>query len=249
MNSPVILLTGASRGLGAAIAKILSARGAALVLNARDESALDALAAEIHAAEVVAGDIANPETASRMVEAARARFGRIDSIINNAAVIEPIAPIANADSSAWLRHFQINLIGAVNLTKAALPALRETRGRVVNVSSGAAVSAMRGWGAYCASKAALNHFTRVLAAEEPDITALAVRPGIVDTPMQATLREKGRGNMPEEDYARFLHYYEAGMLMPPEIPGKAIAALALFAPHAWSGEFLSWDDARVKNLE
>lgn len=248
MDSLVVLLTGASRGIGAATAKILASRGASLVLNARDEAALTRLAEEIGNALVVAGDIAETETARRMVESARQRFGRVDSVIHNAAIIEPIAPIAEAESDAWMRHFQVNVIGGVNLIRFALPFLREREGRAILVSSGAAVHPMRGWGAYCASKAAVNHLTRVLAAEEPRVTAIAFRPGIVDTPMQATLREKGRGKMPPEEYARFVQYYESGMLMPPEVPGAALASLALAAPREWSGEFLSWDDEKVQAL-
>jgi NAD(P)-dependent dehydrogenase (short-subunit alcohol dehydrogenase family) len=177
-----------------------------------------------------------------------AHFGRIDGVINNAGIVEPIAAVAVGDSAGWERNLMINLLAPMQLVQTALPYLRESEGRVINVSSGAAVNAVSGWAVYCAAKAGLNHFTRVLAKEEPVITALAVRPGIVDTEMQATIRREGERGMPAGDHQRFVGYHEGGELLPPERPGRALAALALFAPVAWSGEFLAWDEERVEAL-
>jgi NAD(P)-dependent dehydrogenase (short-subunit alcohol dehydrogenase family) len=134
------------------------------------------------------------------------------------------------------------------LTQAALPHLRLGAGRVINVSSGAAVNATPGWAAYCAAKAALNQFTSVLAAEESTLTAIAFRPGIVDTEMQATIRREGSTSMSSTDYARFVQYHEQGELLPPQVPGVALAVLALHAPPQWSGAFLSWDEEKVQAL-
>jgi NAD(P)-dependent dehydrogenase (short-subunit alcohol dehydrogenase family) len=110
------------------------------------------------------------------------------------------------------------------------------------------VNVIGGWGAYSAAKAAINHLTHILASEEPDITVLALRPGIVNTGMQAAIREKGKSRMAEENYRWLNQMYEQGRLLPPEAPGRAIACLALFAPHEWSGEVVRWDDARVQEL-
>jgi NAD(P)-dependent dehydrogenase (short-subunit alcohol dehydrogenase family) len=114
------------------------------------------------------------------------------------------------------------------LTQAALPYLRQHRGRVINVSSGAATYAIPGWGAYCTAKGALNQFNRVLSIEEEMVTAVAVRPGVIDTDMQAIIRQMGAVGMPESAYQRFVQMREAGELLPPEAPGGAIAVLALF---------------------
>jgi NAD(P)-dependent dehydrogenase (short-subunit alcohol dehydrogenase family) len=84
--------------------------------------------------------------------------------------------------------------------------------------------------------------------EEKEITAIAVRPGVVDTDMQAAIRQDGRRGMPEETHARFTGYHESGQLLPPEAPGRALAALALYALREWSGQFLSWDERRVREL-
>jgi NAD(P)-dependent dehydrogenase (short-subunit alcohol dehydrogenase family) len=238
--------------LGAAAARIAAELGANVLLTARSADDLEEVAKSIEAAGgqamFVAGDLAEGGTAEAVVRAAMERFGRIDGVINNAGVIEPIGPIAEAEMGAWAQNLAVNLLGPVQLIQAALPYLRASEGRVINVSSGAAVSVIRGWGAYCAAKAALNHFTRVLAKEEPAIMALAVRPGIVDTEMQATIRREGERGMPAADHQRFMGYHEEGQLLPAERPGRALAVLALYAPRAWSGEFIAWDEERVQAL-
>lgn len=252
MSAPTILITGASRGLGAATAEILGKNNVNIVLNARSINDLEAIASRVDPGGkrvlVAAGDAARMEDCRDVVQRTIDRFGALDGLINNAGVLQPIAPMADADPQEWTNNLAVNLLGPFYLTHYALPYLRRSRGRVINVSSGAAVNAMHGWSAYCAAKAALNHLTRVLAVEEPDIVALAVRPGVVDTAMQQAIREEGAEGMPAESHRRFRQYHEKGELLPPEAPGRALAALALAAPHAWSGEFIAWDDERVQAL-
>jgi NAD(P)-dependent dehydrogenase (short-subunit alcohol dehydrogenase family) len=103
--------------------------------------------------------------------------------------------------------------------------------------------------AYSTSKAALNRFSKVLAAEEPEITVILFIPGETDTPMQTVIREKSKGIAPDEIYQYFTELYEHGKLLPPEIPALAAVRLAMEAPHDWSGEILQWDDEKVKALE
>jgi NAD(P)-dependent dehydrogenase (short-subunit alcohol dehydrogenase family) len=226
--------------------------GADVVLTARSAADLEEVAQSVRdagrQAHIVAGDITERETAEAIVQGAMAQFGRIDGVINNAGIVEPIAAVAEGDPAGWERNLAVNLLAPMQLIQAALPYLRQSQGRVINVSSGAAVNAVSGWAAYCAAKAGLNHFTRVLAKEEPVITALAVRPGIVDTEMQATIRREGERGMPAADHQRFVGYHEAGELLAAERPGRALAVLALYAPLGWSGEFLAWDEERVARL-
>ncbi len=183
-----------------------------------------------------------------LVAAAIETFGGIDAIINNAAVLEPVASIASSDAAAWQRHIEINLIGPYLLIRAALPSLRERHGRIINVSSGAANYATAGWSAYSASKAGLNQLSETVALEEPTITSLAVRPGKLDTDMQATVRQAGATGMTEADHQRFVDYHEQGELIAPEQPALALAILAVAAPTDWSGQFISWDDPPVQML-
>jgi NAD(P)-dependent dehydrogenase (short-subunit alcohol dehydrogenase family) len=252
MDKSTVIITGASRGLGLAAARFAATAGANVALMARSAAELEGAAEMIVAAGGTAvpvpGDVTNKEDCLRVVETAVARYGRIDALINNAGTIEPIAPIVEADVMAWQENLSVNLLGPLQLTQAALPYLRERRGRVINVSSGAATYGLPGWGAYCTAKGALNQLTRVLAAEEPLITAVAVRPGAVDTAMQQVIREQGAAGMAPDVYARFVREYEDGQLLSPDKPGAALATLALYAPPEWSGEFVAWDEERVQAL-
>ncbi len=199
METPTLIITGASRGLGAAVARLAAEMGANLVLNARSADELAGVAHRIEEAGgqaiAVPGDVSEQAEGNRLVERAIERFGRLDGLVNNAGIIQPIASVATSDIAAWERTQRVNVIAPLMLIQAALPHLRASGGRVINVSSGAATSAISGWSAYCASKAALNQLTAVLAREESAITALALRPGLVDTEMQADIRREGTHGM------------------------------------------------------
>lgn len=245
---PTVIVTGASRGLGRAIATDLARRGATVVATARSAAALADLAADVPGVEVHAGDIADHQTQRAVVDLALRVSGSIDALVNNAAMLEPIARMADADPDEWARHLAVNVVAPISLTALAMPALREAGGRVVNISSGAATRTLAGWGAYCTAKAALKMATEMLADEEPDVIAVSVRPGVVDTAMQATVRSKGRSVMTEAGHDQFLSLHEEGRLLDPAVPGSAIAALALHAPPSMSGAFVSWDDPDVLAL-
>ena len=252
MPSPTVIVTGASRGLGAATAQILGKQGANVVLNARSVEDLDEVARRIDPRQervlVAPGDVSNAAQCLELVRQSVRRFGRLDALINNAGVLQPIAPVADVDPGQWTQNVLVNLAAPFYLTHYALPHLRQSRGRVINVSSGAAVRATQGWSAYCAAKAALNHFTRVLADEEPDVVTLSFRPGVVDTEMQRAIRDEGAQGMPSESHQKFQRYFETGELLSPEEPGRALAVVALHAPHAWSGDFVAWDEEKVQTL-
>ncbi len=252
MTAKTIIITGASRGLGLAAARDAANLGANVVLFARSAEKLEQEALAIRdgggKALAVSGDISQEADCRRVVERTIAHFGRIDALVNNAGIIEPIAPLAEASIDAWRQNLLTNVLGPMMLTQAALPYLRQNRGRVINVSSGASTYAIPGWGAYCTAKGALNQFNRVLSVEEEMVTAIAVRPGVVDTDMQAIIRQMGAAGMPESAYQRFVRLRDEGELLPPEAPGGAIAVLALFAPRDWDGEFVAWDEERVQEL-
>ena len=250
-NSPVVIVTGASRGLGAAVAGWLAKAEAGLTLVARSEGDLNRIAEDLGHPDggplVCRADISDYDACRRAVENTLERFGRIDSLVNNAGIIQPIAAIANSDPASWRYNIDVNLIGPFNLIRAAVFHLRKQNGRIVNVSSGAANLALENVSAYCTGKAALNHFTRVLAAEESALTALTVRPGVVDTAMQTYIRREGPDAMPAEQVAYYQQLKDHGQLEPPEIPARSIAWLALHAPRQFSGQFFDYDDPRISN--
>jgi NAD(P)-dependent dehydrogenase (short-subunit alcohol dehydrogenase family) len=252
MVETAVIVTGASRGLGAATARLAAQLGAGVALVARSAGDLEQVAREIRDAGGQAlpleGDVTRMEDCERVVAGTVERFGGLDALVNNAGILEPIAPLAEMEAGAWEKNWAVNVLGPALMTRVALPHLRKRQGRILNVSSGAAVHAIPGWGAYCLAKAAINQFGRMLAAEEPEVTCLSFRPGVVDTAMQATIRREGARGMPGEVHERFVRYHQAGELLPPEAPGCGLAVLALYAPRAWSGEFLSWDEEQVQAL-
>ncbi len=178
------LITGASRGLGRALARSLAADGWRLVLDARTAADLDAVAARLAPAEVVAvaGDVTD---AGHRRELAAAAGDRLDLLVLNASTLgpSPLPPLARYDLAALRAVLETNTVAPLALTQLVLPALRAARGRVLAVSSDAAGGAYEGWGGYGASKAALDQLANVLGAEEPDLRVYAVDPGDMRTAM------------------------------------------------------------------
>ena len=178
------IVTGASRGLGLALAHALAERGWRLVIDARTESELEGARAALAArTEVIAiaGDVAAGEHRRALVEAAGER---IELLVNNASTLgaAPLPPLAEYPIAALERTLAVNTLAPLALIELALT--RMQRGdRIVNVTSDAAVEAYEGWGGYGASKAALEQLSNVLAAERPDLRVYAVDPGDMNTRM------------------------------------------------------------------
>jgi len=126
--------------------------------------------------------------------------------------------------------------------QAALPSLRISNGIILLTSSGASITPYQAWGPYGASKAVLNHLAATLAVEEPAVTTVSIRPGVVDTEMQREIREVHHERMSEGDRGKFKGLKEQGALLRPEQPGRVIARLAVGARREFSGRFLSWND-------
>ncbi|MEM6282252.1 MAG: SDR family oxidoreductase [Chloroflexota bacterium] len=254
MTTQTLIVTGASDGLGAAIAEQLGKLHANVVITARRQDALEQTAERVIAAggqvRIVAGDITEAFICKKLVQTAVEAFGMLDVVVNNAGVLDPLATVADGQPNDWRHTFEVNLFGPLTLTQAALPHLRKTEnpGRIINVSSGAAVASYPTWGAYGATKAALNHLTATISAEEPNVTAIALRPGVIDTAMQRQIRDEGKDIMPDALYDRFMQFHEGKVLLPPEKPGFAAAVLALHAPPDWSGQFMNWDDELLRRL-
>src|SRR5215212_2368494 len=185
MAAPTALVTGASAGLGRALATALSAGGWRLVVDARDAARLaDAVAAlpRPDLVTAVPGDVADPSHRSAL---AAAVGDRLDLLVNNASDLgpTPLPPLADLPPAQLQRVLAVNVVAPLALTQLVLPALRAAGGTVLDISSDAAVEAYEGWGGYGASKAALDQLTAVLAVEEPELRLHAVDPGDMDTAM------------------------------------------------------------------
>ena len=176
------IVTGASRGLGLALTRALVGRGWQLVVDARDEDALERAVGKLEGVIAIAGDVADPEHRRRLVEAAG---GRIDLLVNNASVLgpTPLPLLRDYDLDALREVYAVNVLAPLALVQLTLPHFADDA-RIVNLSSDAAVEAYETWGGYGSSKAALAHLTAILAAENPDLRAYAVDPGDMRTRMQ-----------------------------------------------------------------
>lgn len=182
----VALITGASRGLGRALARDLSARGWSLVVDARDQQALDLVTRDLDPARTVtlAGDVTDPRHRLELATAV-ARAGRLDVLVNNASHLgpSPQPSLRGYPLDELARVYEVDVLAPLGLAQLLLPALIACGGVLVNVSSDAAVEAYEGWGGYGSAKAALDHVTRVLAAEEPQVRAYSFDPGDMRTTM------------------------------------------------------------------
>ncbi|HEX7833495.1 MAG TPA: SDR family oxidoreductase [Thermoanaerobaculia bacterium] len=178
---PTALITGASQGLGRAVARLLARRGYRLVLNARNPEPLHALAREL-------GAVAIPGDVSQIAEEIAAQAGDIDVLINNASELGPL-PMPRLEDYPWdalLHVFKVNAVAPLHLAQLLLPRMKERgSGTILNIISDAGINAYPGWGGYGASKAALLHLSRTLATEleGTGVRVFAVDPGDMHTEM------------------------------------------------------------------
>lgn len=219
-----VLVSGASRGIGAATARAFAEAGAAVLLAARSEGAIAALAEEIQAAggraRAVRCDVARYADVAAAIEACRAEFGALDILVNNAGSIEPIARMEDVEPEAWAQSFDVNAKGVFYAMRAAAPGMIAAGGGViVNVSSGAATGALEGWSHYCAGKAAALSLTRSGALElgPKGVRVVGLSPGTVATDMQRAIKASGVNPVSQIDFADHI---------PPEWAAKAILFLA-----------------------
>ena len=217
LQGKTVAITGASRGIGAAAAEAFAASGARVILIARDGDAIAQLAGRIgDKALAVPCDVSRYWEVEAAIAAGVETFGGLDVLINNAGIIEPIAPIDAVDPDAWGQLIDVNLKGVLHGIRAAVPVMRQQGGgTVINISSGAATSALEGWSAYCASKAAVLMLTGSLHKElgGAGIRALGLSPGTVATQMQRVIKASGVNPVSQLDWSDHI---------PPDWPARAL---------------------------
>ena len=228
LSGKTVLITGASKGIGAAAAQSFAQAGARVMLLARNEEALLQQVSQIRAAGGLADslpcDIARMTEVQQAVERCVQTFGSLDILINNAGIIDPISRLDRSDPEAWGHVIDVNVKGVYHAARTALPIMLEQQGgTILNISSGAATSPLEGWSHYCASKAAVLALTGCLDKEYRDraIRAIGLSPGTVATDMQRQIKASGINPVSQLDFDSHI---------PPEWVAKAL--LWLCAPEA-----------------
>jgi NAD(P)-dependent dehydrogenase (short-subunit alcohol dehydrogenase family) len=226
LDGRTAIVTGGGRGLGAAIARVLADERAHVGVLARSASDVRAVAAEVGGTPLVA-DVTD---AARLATTLQ-RFGAADVVVANAGVVWPVQRFVETDLADWEKALAINVVGVARVVHAMLPGmLHRGWGRIVTISSGAATPpGMSSANAYSTSKAALDMFTLHLAREldGSGVTVNAVRPGIVDTPMQTFMRSLPREQVGDAFHDRFHGVHERGELVPPERSARFVVDMVL----------------------
>jgi NAD(P)-dependent dehydrogenase (short-subunit alcohol dehydrogenase family) len=243
LSGQVAIVTGASRGIGEATARLLGALGVKVVLAARSIERCEAIAAEINTAGGSAlatpCDVSDYDAVAALFETTRKAFGPASILINNAGVIDPIGRLQDSDPVQWASNININLLGVYHCIRAGLNDLLAARGVIVNISSGAAHNPLEGWSAYCSGKAGVFMLTRATALEygEAGLRVMGFAPGTVDTDMQVKIRTSGINRvsqMAREEHAA------------PDVPAKVIAYLCSSEAADLAGEELSIRDPQLR---
>lgn len=237
LGGKVAVITGASRGLGAGMAAHFAAAGLHLGLCARHRPEMVAKTRPlVHGGRVAPAepplvasvDVTDVAALAAFADAVVDHFGRIDLWVNNAGVLEPIGPLIDAEPVALARHVEVNVLGVLygSMVFARHVASRRGGGVLVNVTSGASTRPYAGWATYCASKAAVDQLSEVLALEERrnELRVHAVAPGIVDTDMQAAIRASSPERFPE--VGRFIGLKEAEAFNSPAWVAEKVLELA-----------------------
>ena len=241
INGKTVVISGASRGIGASAARAFADGGANVVLLARSGDAIGELAGEIGpAALAVPCDVSRYWEVEAALGAARDTFGGLDVLINNAGVIDPIGHLSGTDPEAWAQCIDINLKGVMHGMRAALPGMiAQGGGTIINISSGAAHGPVEGWSAYCSSKAGVYMLTQMGDKEARDrgVRVLGLSPGTVATEMQRTIKASGINPVSQLDWSDHI---------PPEWPARTLVWMCSEAADGWLGQDVSLREDEIR---
>ena len=241
LDGKTMMVTGASRGIGAAAARVFAEAGANVCLLARSREEIADIAGEIgKSALAIPCDVSRYWEMEAAVRASIDTFGRLDILINNAGVIDPIANLSEADPDAWGQLIDINVKGVFHGMRAALPSMiTQGAGTILTISSGAAHNALEGWSAYCTSKAGAAMLSRAAHVEAAGhgIRAMGLSPGTVATQMQREIKESGVNPVSQLDWDAHI---------PPEWPAKTLLWMCGADADEFLGEEISLRDEAIR---
>lgn len=242
LSDPVALITGASRGIGAAAARAFADAGFRVALLARNSEALAEIVGSIGpAALAIPCDVARWWEVEAAVAATVSTFGRLDVLVNNAGIIAPIGHLEHLTSDSLLPAFEVNVIGLHRMTVACLPLLKQSQGLILNAGTGAATTAMEGWTAYCTSKAAARMMSLMMDKELSPQGVRTVFCGIppTDTMMQGEIRGAGLNPISQIPQTSLVH---------PDVPASVLAWIASDAGRGLNEVLVDVRDDRFKAM-
>ncbi|WP_095588714.1 SDR family oxidoreductase [Actibacterium ureilyticum] len=241
LQGKTVMITGASRGIGAETARVFADAGANVALLARSRAAIADLADELgDRALAIPCDVSRYRDLDAAVNATVDAFGGLDVLIGNAGVIEPVARLETSDPEAWGHVIDINLKGVYYGMRAALPVMTANGGgTIITISSGAAHNALEGWSHYCASKAGAAMMTRALDLENrgQGIRAMGLSPGTVATQMQKEIKASGVNAVSQLDWSDHI---------PPDWPAKALLWMCSADADEFLGQEISLRDPAIR---
>lgn len=241
-NNKTVLITGASRGIGAAAAREFAKLGANVMLAARSDKEINTIAEEINenggSVAAFACDVSNYDQVSGMVKACITSFGGLDILINNAGVIDPIEHLNGSDPEAWCQVIDINVKGVYYGMREALPHMKNG-GTIITIGSGAGIHALEGWSHYSTSKAAVHHLNKCLDKEERanGIRALVLSPGTVATDMQVAIKDSGINPVSDLEWSDHI---------PPEWVAKTLVWMCDEEADNWLGGVVSLREESIR---
>jgi NAD(P)-dependent dehydrogenase (short-subunit alcohol dehydrogenase family) len=249
LQGATAILTGASRGLGSAIAHAMSNAGAELLLVARSEERLRKLQERLPGtAHIFPADLLDASAPAAIVQRARTLWPRLDILVNNAGVTGPVGLLADNDWNEWRDAFQVNFLAPAELCKRAIEWMGPSGGRIVNLSGGGATGPRPRFSAYGSAKCALVRFSETIAAEvtESGIRVNCISPGMLRTDMLQDVLRAGPGRLGEEEYAHVLKA-AAGEMADPDVAAALVVYLASEASAGITGKLISavWDPWRT----
>ena len=241
LSGKTVVVTGASRGIGASAARVFADAGANVALMARSAAPLEALAAEIGArALALPCDVADFEAVEAALAKAKSQFGALDILIANAGIIDPIARLTESDPADWAHLIQVNISGVFNIMRAGVPMMNKQGGTVISVGSGAARRPLEGWSAYCSSKAGSLMLMRALDLEEREngLRVMSLSPGTVATQMQREIKASGINKVSQLEWEDHV---------PPEWPAQTLLWMCGADADEYLGTEVSLRDETIRH--
>ena len=242
LKGKTAIITGASRGIGAATARVYATAGANVMLLARSDHVIHSLAADIGpTACAIKCDVSQYDAVATAVTECAERFGKVDILVNNAGVIAPIGALESIDPVAWSAALDINLKGVFNGMRAALPQMQAAgSGTILTVSSGAAHKPIEAWSQYCAAKAGVAMLIKCVdhEARQHGIRAIGLSPGTVATQMQREIKASGINPVSTLNWEDHI---------PAEWPARALLWMCGTEADPWLGQEISLRDPEIRH--